>query len=205
MPNANRERLNEIQNLINMKRLLIILVCIVLDTFTYCQKPVIFNRQSVTINRNSSYVSINDLTYGYGLGSTISPYAKQYTGLTTMHGYQLNIYGLHIKRSLIAGLGTGVLFYAGGPLIPLYLDFRYIWSFKKISPFIYDDNGVLLNYGNLINATKMFINSGAGIKFKISGSIAANFAAGLFVQMGPIVSRDSFVNLKVGVIYKPGD
>jgi len=188
-----------------MKRPLIILVCILICAFTYSQKTAIFKRQSVTINPNSGYVSITDLTYGYGLGSTFSPYGKQYIGFTTMHGYQLNIYGLHIKRSLIAGAGTGVLFYDGVPLIPLYLDFRYMWSFKKISPFIYEDNGLLMNYKEFINGTKMFINPGAGIKLKISGSLAANLGAGLFVQMGPAVSRDSFVNLKVGVVYKPVD
>jgi hypothetical protein len=167
--------------------------------------PAIFKRHSVIINPNSGYVSINDITYGYGLGSTFSPYGKQYIGFTTMHGYQLNIYGLHVNRSLIAGAGTGVLFYAGGTLIPLYLDFRYIWSFKKISPFIYEDNGVLMNYKELLNGTKMFINPGAGIKLKISGSLTADFGAGLFVQMDQGVSRDSFVNIKMGVVYKPGD
>ena len=188
-----------------MKRLLIIPVCILICAFTYSQKPAIFKRHSVIINPNSGYVSINDLTYGFGLFGKLKPYGKQYTGLTTMHGYQLNIYGLHVNRSLIAGVGTGVLFYAGGALIPLYLDFRYIWSFKKISPFIYEDNGVLMNYKELINGTKMFINPGAGIKLKISGSLAADLGAGYFVQMGPSVARDSFVNLKVGVIYKPSD
>jgi hypothetical protein len=188
-----------------MKRLLIILVCILICAFTYSQKPAICKSQSVAINPNSGYVSINDLTYGFGLGSTISPYAKQFIGFTTMHGYQLNIYGLHVKRSLIAGAGTGVLFYEGGALIPLYLDLRYIWSFKKISPFIYEDNGVLMNYKGLNAGTKMFINPGAGINLKISGTLAANIGAGLFVQMGPNVARDSFVNLKVGVVYKPVD
>jgi hypothetical protein len=176
-----------------------------IGTFTYSQKPASFKRQFFTINPNSGYVSITDFTYGYGLGSTLGHYGKQYIGLTTMHGYQLNIYSLHTKGSLIAGAGTGVLFYNGGPLIPLYLDFRYIWSLKKISPYIYEDNGVLLNFYELIPGTKMFINPGAGIKLNISGSFAASIGAGLFVQMGPDVSRDSFINLKVGVIYKPGD
>jgi len=176
-----------------------------IGTFTYSQKPASFKRQFFTINPNSGYVSITDFTYGYGLGSTLGPYGKQYIGLTTMHGYQLNIYGLHIKRSLIAGIGAGVLFYGAQPLIPLYLDFRYVWDLKKISPYIYEDNGVLLNFDDLIGSTKMFINPGAGIKLNISGSFAASIGAGLFVQMGPDVSRDSFVNLKVGVVYKPGD
>ena len=188
-----------------MKRLFIIFVCILIGNFTYSQKPAFLKFQSVTINSNSGYVSINDITYGYGLGGYSEPYGKQYIGFTTMHGYQLNIYGLHIKRSLIAGIGAGVLFYGAQPLIPLYLDFRYVWDLKKISPYIYEDNGVLLNFYELIPGTKMFINPGAGIKLNISGSFAASIGAGLFVQMGPDVSRDSFVNLKVGVVYKPGD
>jgi hypothetical protein len=176
-----------------------------IGNFTYSQKPAFLKFQSVTINPNSGYVSIHDLTYGYGLGRRMKPYGKQYIGFTTMHGYQLNIYGLHIKRSIIAGIGAGVLFYGAQPLIPLYLDFRYIWDFNKISPYIWEDSGVLMNFDNLTGSTKMFINPGAGIKLYISGSLAASLGAGLFVQMGPIVSRDSFVNLKVGVVYKPGD
>jgi hypothetical protein len=78
-------------------------------------------------------------------------------------------------------------------------------SFNKISPYIYEDNGLLLNIGKLLTDTKMFINPGAGINLKISGTLAASFGTGLFVQMGPNVSRDSFVNLKVGVTYKPGN
>jgi hypothetical protein len=80
-----------------------------------------------------------------------------------------------------------------------------MWGFTKISPFIYEDGGLLLNFDKLIDNTKMFINSGAGIKLKISGSLSANIGTGLLVQMGPGVERDSFVNLKVGVTYKPGD
>jgi hypothetical protein len=78
-------------------------------------------------------------------------------------------------------------------------------SFNKISPYIYEDNGLLLNIGKLNSGTKMFINPGAGINLKISGTLAANIGAGLFVQMGPNVSRDSFVNLKLGLSYKPGN
>ena len=188
-----------------MKRLLIVVDCILIGTFTYCQGPAIFNSQNININSGSGYVTINDLTFGHGLGGTYSTYGKQFIGLTTIHGYQLNIFGLHIKRSLIAGAGTGVLFYDGSPLIPLFLDLRYMRSFNKISPFIYEDNGLLLNLRKLISDTKMFINPGVGINLKISGALAASIGAGLFVQMGPDVSRDSFVNLKVGLSYKPGD
>ena len=187
-----------------MKRLLIIFLCILICTLTYSQKPAFLKLQSVTINANSGYVSITDITYGYGLGGSTEPYGRQYIGFTTMHGYQLNLYGLNIKRSLIAGAGIGVLYYNAQPLVPLYLDFRYVWSLKKISPFIYEDNGILMNFDDL-TSTKMFINPGAGINLKISGTLAASIGAGLFVQMGPGVSRDSFVNLKLGLSYKPGN
>lgn len=186
-----------------MKKLVVILVFTLACIVAFGQKPLFPKRQAVTLNPNSGYVNINELNYGYGLGALTGPYSKQYFGLTTMHGYQLNIYGLHLNRSFLAGAGAGVLFYEGGPLIPFYLDFRYMWNLKGISPFIYEDSGVLLNFEDLIAGAKMFINPGAGAKLKISGSLAASLGAGLFVQMGTNASRDSFVNLKVGVVFKP--
>ena len=180
-----------------MKKLIIILVFTVACVGAFAQNP-----HPVTLNTNSGYVNINEVNYGYGLGTSTGSYTKQYFGLITMHGYQLNIYGLHLNRSFIAGVGSGVLLYNGRLLIPLYLDFRYIWNLKNISPFIYEDSGVLLNFEDLIPGTKMFINPGAGVKLKISGSLSASFGTGLFVQMGPDASRDSFINLKVGIVYK---
>ena len=158
----------------------------------------------MTINPNPGYVTINDVTFGYGLGGAKGPLSERYIGFTTLHGYQMNIYSLKVNQSLIAGAGTGVLFYNGGSLIPLYLDFRYILNLKKLSPYLYEVSGVLLDHKSLIPGTKMFINGGAGVKINISGSLAATLASGLFVQMGPDVPRDTFINLKAGLAYEPG-
>jgi hypothetical protein len=188
-----------------MKRPLILLICILIGPVASPQKPTFSKTHPMTINPNPGYVTINDVTYGYGLGGAPGSYSERYTGFTTMHGYQLNIYSRNVNRSLIAGAGTGVLFYNGESLIPLYLDFRYILNFKRISPYLYEDSGVLLNHKAFISGTKMFINPGAGIKINITGSLAASLAAGLFVQMGADVPRDSFVNLKLGIAFKPGN
>ena len=113
-----------------MKKFKIIFVLIIACTTVFGQT----NHRPVTLNPNSGYININELHYGYGLGGTTRSYSKQFYGLTTMHGYKLNIYGLHINHSLLGGIGTGILFYNGGPLFPLYLDLRFGWNSKKISP-----------------------------------------------------------------------
>lgn len=186
-----------------MKKLITILVFILAGAVALCQKPSGSKRHSVTLNPNSGYMNINELTYGYGLGSTTLPYSKQFFGLTTMHGYQLNIYGLHINHSLLGGIGTGILFYNGGALFPLYLDLRFVWNSKKISPYVFGNSGLILNFEDLNGETKIFINGGGGVLVKIDDSLSASFGTGLLVQMGSNTSRDAFVNLKAGVVFKP--
>lgn len=161
------------------------------------------NRHPVTINSNSGYTNVNEFSGGYGLGGTTLPYSKYFYGITTMHGYQLNIYGLGINRSLIGGIGTGMLLYDGGTLFPLYLDLRFVWNSEKFSPFIFGNSGFLLNFKDLNGETKIFIDGGGGVRLKIDDSLSASFGTGLFVQMGNSTSRDAFVNLKIGLIYKP--
>lgn len=186
-----------------MKKLITILVFTLAGAVALCQKPSGSKHHSVTLNPNSGYININELHYGYGFGGTNRPYSKQFYGLTTMHGYQLNIYGLHINHSLLGGIGTGILFYNVGPLFPLYLDLRFVWNSKKISPFLFGNSGLLLNFEDLNMKTKIFINGGGGVLLKIDDSLSASFGTGLFVQMGNNTFRDAFVNLKMGVVYKP--
>jgi hypothetical protein len=154
-------------------------------------------------NPNSGYVNITEIQYGYGLGTNSDPYQRQFLGVITLHGYQLNITGLHFNRSLLALIGTGVLYYGSDPLVPLYFDFRYTWNYKKISPMIFGDSGLLLNTQKIKDGTKLFINPCIGMKIKITSSLAANVGTGLNIQMGPDVSRNSFLNLSTGIIFKP--
>ena len=98
-----------------MKKLLLILAIILNASVVFTQP----HKRPVTLNPHSGYASINELTAGYGLGSIGPDYSGYFMGLTTTHGYQLNLYGLRVNSSLSGGIGAGMLFYNGGPLFPL--------------------------------------------------------------------------------------
>lgn len=166
------------------------------------QKPSGEVRNVVTINPNSGYVTINELNYGFGLGSKDLPYSGYFYGITTMHGYQLNRYGLHIDNSVQAGLATGFLMYNEGNLIPLYLDLRYNINHNMISAFVMGNGGLLINY-NDFEQTRLFIKAGGGLRYRINDRFQATFGAGLQVQMGNSSPRDAFATLNAGIIYKP--
>jgi len=80
-----------------MQKLLVIISLIISDIVTFGQNDLL----NANLFSNSGYISINELTYGYGLGSTVMPYSKQYYGFTTMHGYQLNFNRLRKKTILL--------------------------------------------------------------------------------------------------------
>jgi hypothetical protein len=120
-----------------------------------------------------------------------------------MHGYQLNLYGLNVNCNLQGGLGTGVLFYNKDFLLPLYFDLRFSRNKKKASFFIFGDAGFLISIKDFNEQTRLFVNGGGGVRIKIDNHLAVNFAPGLFIQMGNSVGRDTFVNLKAGISFKP--
>ena len=152
----------------------------------------------------SGYINLNEFTGAYGLGSTDVPYSKYFYGLTTIHGYEFNIKPFNINTGLAVGAGAGMLFYGDGTIFPLFLDLRYTLNFNKISPFVFGSGGLLLNFDDLNELSKLYANAGAGLKIKISSKVALNIGPGLLVQFGKDDSRDAFVNLKAGVSFKPG-
>jgi hypothetical protein len=156
-----------------------------------------------TVNLNSGYANVNELTGGYGLRVTSEDYSKYFVGFTTTHGYQLNLFGLNVKRNLFGGLGTGALFYNGGFLIPLFGDIRFTWNREKLTPFIFGRSGLLINPDDLDLGTRQFINLGGGIRLKLNEQFTASFSPGVLIQMGNLVPRDAFVDLKIGLVYKP--
>jgi hypothetical protein len=160
-----------------------------------------YNRH-VTLNPNSGYVSISEIACGYGLGTSTAGYSKQYFGFTTMHGYQLNFYGLNVNSNLQGGLGAGILFYSKDYLFPLYFDLRISQNKKQVSIFFFGDAGFLISVKDFNAQTRLFINGGSGVRLKLDDHISVNVAPGLFIQMGT-GSRDSFRNLKAGISFKP--
>jgi hypothetical protein len=155
----------------------------------------------VTINPSQGYANFYEITCAYGIGTTTEPYSKYYYGMTTSQGYQLNFYGLNIKRSIFGGLGTGIIVYNGGGLLPVFADLRFTWYKKKISPFVYGNTGFLFDFHDFFDNARMFINGGGGIKIKFDSNLFASFGTGLQIQMGN-TSRESFLNLRIGLGFK---
>jgi hypothetical protein len=177
-----------------MKRTLLILIITIGSAALMAQGRVIPNRPNTILNSGPGYITINELQAGIGLGKINTDYSKSMYGFTTIHGYQVN------KSFVLAG-GSGAIFYNGGMLIPLFMDFRASFRISTLTPYAYGDGGILMNFSDLVEGSKIFINAGAGIRYAFSRKIAANLSAGYWIQNG--VSRDSFVVVKAGVTYKP--
>lgn len=158
-------------------------------------------RRSVTTNPNSGYANFNEGIAGYGLGTTSLPNSEYYYGGITTHGYQLNIYGFNVNSSFFAGLGSGAIFYEGNLMIPLYLDLRYFWNSKIISPYVMGEGGFLFNPEDVDNKTLLLINGGGGIQLNLSDNFIVNLGSGLGIQMG-VDGRRSFVFGRVGIGFK---
>ena len=161
------------------------------------------NENPVTLKTKSGYININELSCGYGLGETTPEYSKYFYGLTSLLGYQWNIYLFGINSNLVGGIGAGMLFYNGGPLFPLYGDLRVTMNKEKVSPFIFARGGFLISVNDLSNKTRVFANVGGGINLKIDDHLVFNIGPGLLIQMIHYVSRDTFIHLNVGVAIIP--
>ena len=159
-------------------------------------------RKPMTRNPNSGYANFNEINGGYGLGGTTLPYSKYYVGLTTIHGYQLNIHGMKINQSLFGGLGTGLLLYNEGFLFPVFADLRFTVNKRKVSPFAYGESGFHVNMDDPLNGLRIFIDAGLGLKIKISETLFSTFSVGGKMQVGNS-NTDSFLNTKLGLAFKP--
>ena len=153
-----------------------------------------FTNQPASLSRAMpGYLTINELTAGFGLGVTDVPYSKSFFGFTTIWGYQSD-------KNFFVGGGTGLSFYDAGLLVPLFVDVRYRFDIKQYTPYLFGDAGLLLNFSDFMDGTKMFLNPGAGVIYNFPKNLAINLGIGLLVQQGG--ARDTFVNIKTGVSYK---
>jgi hypothetical protein len=177
-----------------MKKILILMIFVACTSALMAQGRVMPNRAYSILNSSPGYITINELQAGLGLGNTSTDFSKSMFGFTTIHGYQMN-------KNFLAGGGTGALFYNGGMLVPLIMDFRYNIKISVFTPYVYADGGVLLNFSDLAENSKIFINGGAGARYSFSRQLAATLSAGYWVQNG--LSRDSFVIVKAGITFKP--
>jgi hypothetical protein len=147
------------------------------------------------MNTNPAIISINEVNFGLGVGKTTdAPYSLGFVGFTTVNGYQFN-------KSFATGLGTGLSFYNGGTMVPIYLDFRYCFLIKQTTPYLTADGGMLFNITESGN-NRFFFNPAAGIRYAFRWNLAVNAAAGLLVQKGQIaIEREVISTYKFGFTY----
>ncbi|NLA50308.1 MAG: hypothetical protein GX876_12725 [Bacteroidales bacterium] len=149
------------------------------------------------------YININELTGGYGLGSTEVANSKFFYGFTTIHGYEFIVSPFSINSGLSLGAGAGMQFYDDAALFPVFGDLRYFVRLKNISPFVFGSSGILMNLDNFRDQSMFFLNGGAGTMVKLSNNLNLSIGAGLFIQFSRDKTRDAFFNLKAGVSFKP--
>jgi len=175
-----------------MKSLYIFLLVTAVYVESVCgQDRVIPNKPYSSLYSGPGYITNNEFTSGFGLGNVSLPFTKTFFGFNTIHGYQIN-------RFFVISGGTGALFYNGGTLIPVFMDLRYRIHFNLFTPFLSGDGGFLLNPDG---ASKMFLNTAAGLRYSLNEKLGATLATGLWIQMGE--TRDTFINIKMGLVYKP--
>lgn len=180
-----------------MKKVFIAFAILTISLSVSAQKAT-----SVTFNPNSGYVNTTEIQPGFGLGETGVPYAKIVFGITNISGYQISFKNSMVSKKLQGGIGTGVYIYNEGTLMPLFLDFRFIWSEKTVTPFIFASGGGLIHFNDFNGESRIFINPGAGARYTISESLAAHLGVGMMVQSGSD-HRDTFLNFKLGISFKP--
>jgi hypothetical protein len=177
-----------------MKRIILLIVLVSIGTAAHSQliRP---NRPSLTIDASPGFITINEVNAGFGISGTTVPYSQSFFGVTSVNGYQVN-------DVFMVGGGTGLLFFNDGLLIPLYVDMRVRIKVDDLTPFLSGSGGLLLNPSDFDSGSRMFINPAAGARLSMSRKLGLSASAGLWMQMGSGIGRASFVNLKVGMVYK---
>jgi len=201
-----------VNTLLVLKKILIFLLAAMLMSHISGQKLVRPNSPYRTSIDRQGFLSINEITYGTGLNVINAPFSRTFSGVTTINGFNLD-------KNFYTGVGTGIFFYNGGPMLPLFLHLRYRTNYNftihnpflgsspcpgrsdlTFFPFAYFDGGVLVHLSGDESGTKRFLNTGIGLSYLINKDITADFSAGLFSQFDTL--RDSFIRFRLGISYK---
>ena len=142
------------------------------------------------------FFTLTEFNSALGLVSIKYPESNYYVGISEVVGYK-------IKNNLWTGVGSGVLFYNGGTLLPLYLDTKYFLGQKDLRSFFNFNIGSLFRLSGVEVTPRVFINPGYGLKFKLSDNTALLTSVGILTQweIQDTKHRDSFINFKIGVAF----
>ena len=179
-----------------MKRtVLLIFLAFTMVISMFSQGLIRPNKPTLLLDGADGFITINELNAGFGLGGSTVPFSKNFFGFTSLNGYQVN-------ENFMVGAGTGVLFFNDGPMIPLYVDMRLRFFIDDLTPFVSGSGGLLLNISDFDSGTRMFINPAVGVRVTMTRQLGILLSSGLWMQMGPNVGRASFINARLGVVYK---
>lgn len=174
-----------------MKKLFLLSFSVMLTIVAANAQMVNPNKPFHTLSSNPGYLSTTEIAAGFGLGDRGPDYSNSFVGLTEIVHYQFT-------KSINAGFGTGVLFYNGGTLMPLFIDLRYKFDVQPITPYIFMQTGMMLMFSDM-QSSKIFIAGGGGGQYAFNKRLAVNLGVGLMIQTES--HRDSFVTLRGGVTY----
>ncbi len=151
----------------------------------------------------SGMYNITEGQYGFGLFIIEPPYAQYVTGATTAFGWRFG-------RGFGIGGGTGYLKYNEGYTVPLYADLRYFMGRQRVRFFVAMPVGLLMNFDNFRDYSKIFGNPSVGIAMPVMKNTHLSFSTGLFTQIDREIFddssfnapwHDSFINLKLGLLF----
>ena len=152
-----------------------------------------------TEENKSGFVSITEAGGGFGLANTSVDYSRSVLSINTVAGYRVN-------DRFVTGFGTGLSVYNGGMMIPLYLDFRYMFTDWKFRPYLNADGGFLFVLKDF-STSGIFINPLIGFEKKINDKFSFHISSGMLMQTAPSGPtsggfRRTFINFKAGISFK---
>ena len=150
---------------------------------------------SLINNYRNGFFSHTEIDLAFGLGSTELPYSRQFFGATTIGGY-------HFKSYFFTGLGVGIFDYNSGVMAPVFFHARYNFSDKRVSPFLCSDVGMLFNVAGTDIDNPFYANPGAGISVLTQRKRTFTATVSLYTHWKKNVVRESFINLKIGLLLK---
>ena len=159
------------------------------------QSSVKWTNSSYRYYSRPGFVNISEIHGAIGLGDTNVDESRYYAGLSNVFGYQIN-------RHFLQGAGIGLFYYGNRVRIPVYLDIRNYKYLKRSTIFVVADGGLILDPNDLNHGTKIFVNPALGINRSFSNVLEGTFSGGVSLQMGDNLPRTSFLNIKVGLIFK---
>lgn len=177
------------------KKLLIIVIIFSTICSSFGQTSGKMSNTSFYYYSDPGFVNITELTGAPSIEIACCRNSLYYFGASSIFGYQFN-------RNLMCGAGTGFFVYEDNPLIPVFTSVRYTAYLEKFNPYFYADGGILMDFHDFNDGSKVFVNPGIGISRSITPKIEICIDAGISVQKGNSVCRATFVNFRSGLIFR---